>query len=116
MSRVIGRYKSVVDQINKRTSESREYNKKIQESSGLERHGLREEKKEYGRTTRHLLLTHAFLRQVPYKRVERHTEDYPSSSTIAMFVADAIQEIKSHGLIEEVSNWLSDEAIQEAAE
>jgi hypothetical protein len=71
------KFPEIKAELRQREQESRAIRKQIHESSGMERWGFCEDKRNYGGATRDLLLAYAFLRKMPYRACEPKTsEDY----------------------------------------
>lgn len=107
------KFQKIQDDIKGRALQSREIRKTINASSGLARWAAWQDKRAYGRDTRHLLLAYGMVRGLPYLACEPKCgeDNKPSPSAI---VAHA----KDHGIeldIEAVKTWLKVEASAEAS-
>lgn len=76
--------------------------KQIRESSGMARWQAWEAKRAYGWHTRHLLLTYAIIRGLPYAACERAAAESPSASEIANLAAAYGYEVSDDTALE----WL----------
>ncbi len=75
--------------LTERQAESREICKKIRASTGRERMAAWEEKRTFGRGTRHLILAHAMTRKIPYLACEKkHREgNQPSAYELSAILS-----------------------------
>jgi len=97
------KYETLRTTIKERQAESRRLGEAIHRVTGLERHALRLEKRNFGDATRSILLAYAMLRGVAYERVERTCVRAASPSAIADVVR---QYAASEDAVEEVKRWL----------
>lgn len=99
------KFPEIKQAIKDRETQSREMRKRMNQTSGLERHSIWNEKKGYGFDTRALLLLYAFLRKVPYRAVERKCclgERYYISYCIGKLLKTYNLELE----IEDIEAWL----------
>jgi len=105
--------KSLQEEIKASAADSRAYNPRIQAASGMERHGLRQEKGSLAYGARCLLLAYALLRGVPYWVVERRCGEL--NTPHAKRVHQEACRFCPETAIEDVSKWLERPAEPAAA-
>ncbi len=71
------------DLVKAAAEEGRSYNRRIQATSGPERHRLRQEKASLGERTRMLLLTYVMILGIPYRKQEKDCRDAVWPSALA---------------------------------
>ena len=102
------KFPSIKKELGERELHSREIRKTIRASSGMSRWVSWQDKRHYGRDTRHLLLAYGMVRGLPYLACEAKCGEFnrPSSSAIAAHA-------RAHGIeldLEVVKAWLKREA------
>lgn len=104
-------FPEVKQELKDRQAASQAIGARIRESKGLERWALWEEKREYGRDTRWLLMVYAFLRGIPFLVVERHSTFRVYDNWAASIHAKRLAElIEARGLEcdnEKIVAWLN---------
>lgn len=101
----------VRSRLRQRETGSRALRKAIHESSGMDRWYAWQEKRSFGRETRHLLLAYAFLRGVPYARAEPKCGDTNGPS-----ILDIVAVAGTHGpaSVDAVRAWLDGTPLPQA--
>ena len=90
--------------LREREAQSRELRKAIHASSGMDRWHAWQDKRAFGRDTRHLLLAYAFVRGMPYLAAEPKCGEFNKPSATAIGIA-----AMNHGVelnLDEVKTWL----------
>lgn len=105
-------------------TESKDLGSRARSVSGMDRHSLHLDKRGVGLQTRHLHLASAFLREMPYARVEKSCHEAPSAFLIARKIVEATGEKSDHESVldfykvhgKNIENWLKQkESVAEAA-
>lgn len=98
------KYPEIQAELKQREQESRAIRTQIHESSGMERWGFWQDKRQYGGETRALLLGYAFLRGKPYRVCEPKT--LPTSGPYAITIQRCLQ-ARGHEVAEDaIEAWL----------
>jgi hypothetical protein len=102
------KYPEIQAELKQREQESHAIRTQIHESSGMERWGFWQDKRQYGGDTRDLLLAYAFLRGKPYRICEPKT--LPNSGPYARRIQRCLQ-ARGHEVAEDtIVAWLEAKA------
>lgn len=97
-------------ELKKRETASREIRKQIHASSGMDRWHLWNEKREYGSTTRYILLARAIIRGMPYAAAEKKSDRGIHIEGLARTIKEFAPEIAPFFTPEFVRAWYVDGA------
>lgn len=75
-----------------------DFNRRIRESSGMDRWRARVEKSIHGRYTRHLLLAYAMVRGIPYRALEQTCKEDEDENSRSWMFSSVRLALSEHGV------------------